>query len=232
MAPTSRGSPRLRAGVIASTACRNSSGRLPRCIGEHQPRREAVRFNPCLAVLASDVPGEGSDRRLRCLLRWAAVVFQRAGDADAPPRTTLRLGTGKQSSGRTGPASSKPQPMSELRNHPRKLTPNSATFTRTGQSSPFVSSKRRLRRMPTACWLCNLVWTIPVEIVQIYIAISVAWGPSGGEVVRELTNRSPGLTPSGRVDAVRGGSSFVAAHWGDEAPDAVGDGCSGNFGLR
>ena len=26
-----------------------------------------------------------------------------------------------------------PQPMSELRNHPRKLTPNSATFTRTGQ---------------------------------------------------------------------------------------------------
>ena len=131
MAPTSRGSPRLRAGVIASTACRNSSGRLPRCIGEHQPRREAVRFNPCLAVLASDVPGEGSDRRLRCLLRWAAVVFQRAGDADAPPRTTLRLGTGKQSSGRTGPPSSKPQPMSELRNHPRKLTPNSATSTRT-----------------------------------------------------------------------------------------------------
>ena len=43
---------------------------------------------------------------------------------------------------------------------------------------------------------------------------------------------SPGLTPSGRVDAVRGGSSFVAAHWGDQAPDAVGDGCSGNFGLR
>ena len=122
--------------------------------------------------------------------------------------------------------------MSELRNHPRKLTPNSATFTRTGQSSPFVSSKRRLRRMPTACWLCNLVWTIPVEIVQIYIAISVAWNPRAGEVVRELTNRSPGLTPSGRVDAVRGGSSFVAAHWGDQAPDAVGDGCSGNFGLR
>src|SRR4029077_17493909 len=28
------------------------------------------------------------------------------------------------------------------------------------------------------------------------------------------------------------GSSFVAAHWGDQAPDAVGDGCSGNFGLR
>src|SRR6476661_10315001 len=49
------------------------------------------------------------------------------------------------------------------------------------------------------------VWTIPVEIVQIYIAISVAWGPSGGEVVRELTNWSPRLTPSGRVDAVRGG---------------------------
>jgi hypothetical protein len=43
---------------------------------------------------------------------------------------------------------------------------------------------------------------------------------------------SPGLTPSGRVDAVRGGSSFVAAHRGDQAPDAVGDGCSGNFGLR
>ena len=40
---------------------------------------------------------------------------------------------GKAASGRTGPASSKPQPMSELRNHPRKLTPNSATFTRTGQ---------------------------------------------------------------------------------------------------
>ena len=146
MAPTSRGSPRLRAGVIASTACRNSSGRLPRCIGEHQPRREAVRFNPCLAVLASDVPGEGSDRRLRCLLRWAAVVFQRAGDADAPPRTTLRLGTGKQSSGRTGPASSKPQPMSELRNHPRKLTPNSATFTRTGQR--LRRRRRRRQQQP------------------------------------------------------------------------------------
>ena len=28
-----------------------------------------------------------------------------------------------------------PQPMSELRNHPRKLTPNSATFTRTGLRS-------------------------------------------------------------------------------------------------
>src|SRR6185503_5903204 len=46
--------------------------------------------------------------------------------------TQARHGTA--ASGRTGPASSKPQPMSELRNHPRKLTPNSATFTRTGQS--------------------------------------------------------------------------------------------------
>ena len=54
-----------------------------------------------------------------------------------PPRTTLTLGTGKQSSGRTGPASQNPQPMSELRNPPRKLTPNSATFTRTGLSRPL-----------------------------------------------------------------------------------------------
>src|SRR6476659_9622974 len=86
--------------------------------------------------------------------------------------------------------------------------------------------------MPTACWLCNLGLDDPSRDRPDLHCNFGGVGPSGGEVVRERTNRSPGLTPSGRVDAVRGGSSFVAAHWGDQAPDAVGDGCSGNFGLR
>ena len=57
-----------------------------------------------------------------------------------PPATPTRprgphSGSARESSLPAGPAPrlQNPQPMSELRNHPRKLTPNSATFTRTGQ---------------------------------------------------------------------------------------------------
>ena len=74
---------------------------------------------------------------------------------------------------RTGPASSKPQLMSELRNHPRKLTPNSATFTRTGHPLSRPVEDCAVSR---ACrGSQSHVWTIPVQVVQIHIAISVAW---------------------------------------------------------
>jgi len=102
--------------------------------GTHWRRRHAER-----AVRTPS--GPASDRQ-------EAISNSRpAGDADAPPRTTLRLGTGKQSSGRTGPASSKPQPMSELRNHPRKLTPNS-------QPSPEQDNHPPLSRPSEDCEGC------------------------------------------------------------------------------
>ena len=132
----------------------------------------------------------------------------------------------------TGPASSKPQPMSELRNHPRKLTPNS-------QPSPEQDNHPPLSRPSEDCEGCPplagfAIWSGRSQSRSSRFTLQFRWrgAPPAAKSLGNSRIGSPGLTPSGRVDAVRGGSSFVAAHWGDEAPDAVGDGCSGNFGLR
>ena len=59
--------------------------------------------------------------------------------------------------------------MSELRNHPRKLTPNSATFTRTGHTC--LVHLKIARDAPRLLEFAILVWTIPAPVVQIHIAI-------------------------------------------------------------
>ena len=71
---------------------------------------------------------------------------RRRSRTPGPPATPTRprgphSGSARESSLPAGPAPrlQNPQPMSELRNHPRKLTPNSATFTRTGHPPATMS---------------------------------------------------------------------------------------------
>src|SRR6476620_7601693 len=70
------------------------------------------------------------------------------GDLELPARRRRRRAAADHTQARHGkavfrpdrpPRLQNPQPMSELRNPPRKLTPNSATFTRTGQKKPTPS---------------------------------------------------------------------------------------------
>jgi hypothetical protein len=97
-------------------------------------------------------------------LRARRAIVNRRSRTPDPLATPTRprgphSGSARESSLPAGPAPrlQNPQPMSELRNHPRKLTPNSATFTRTGQrpsthQTHTVSSSSRLRGMARACW--------------------------------------------------------------------------------
>jgi hypothetical protein len=85
---------------------------------------------------------------------------RRRSRTPGPPATPTRprgphSSSARESSLPAGPAPrlQNPQPMSELRNHPRKLTPNSATFTRTGHPLyPVVPTSFRAHQSPhTSC---------------------------------------------------------------------------------
>ena len=85
--------------------------------------------------------------------------------------------------------------MSELRNHPRKLTPNSATFTRTGQ--PCLVHLKIARDVPRLLEFAILVWTIPAPVVQIHIAIPAT--DASGRVER-LQHSANSLKRAGRAE--------------------------------
>jgi len=117
-----------------------------------------------------------------------------------------------------------------------------ATFTRTVQPSPRQDNhtshqhclvQLKIAGMPRARWGSQPT-SGRSQSRSSRFTLQFRWrgAPPAAKSFGNSRIGSPRLTPSGRVDAVRGGSSFVAAHWGDQAPDAVGDGCSGNFGLR
>ena len=119
---------------------------------------------------------------------------RRRSRTPGPPATPTRRRGPQSSSAResslpAGPAPrlQNPQPMSELRNHPRKLTPNSATFTRTGQADCLVHLKIA-RDVPRLLGLAILVWTIPAPVVQIHIAIPATDASGRVERVQHSVN--------------------------------------------
>jgi hypothetical protein len=66
--------------------------------------------------------------------------------------------------------------MSELRNHPRKLTPNSSTPPE--QDNYCLVQLKIATDAPRLLGFAILIWTIPAQIVRIDIASS-ATGASG-----------------------------------------------------
>ena len=122
--------------VPATTHTRQGIRSWPSTSGRHDcaaPFRTGTRAPACTPRTAPTTrrSAPGAARRTR--------HRRRRSRTPGPPATPTRprgphSSSARESSLPAGPAPrlQNPQPMSELRNHPRKLTPNSATFTRTG----------------------------------------------------------------------------------------------------
>jgi hypothetical protein len=133
--PTTSGSKSSSNPVPATTHTRQGIRSWPSTSGRHDcaaPCRTETRAPASTPRTAPTTrrSAPGAARRTRHRRRRSRTPGPLA-TPDAPPRTTLTLGTGKQSSGRTGPTSSKsatyvrtPQPRPQTNPELRNLDPN------------------------------------------------------------------------------------------------------------